>query len=136
VPASTAATPWRPARDVSLLEAVEAVEGPLVSRECVLRDLPCGADGNCVLHEAWSSAREVLRTVLAHTTLASATASPTRRTTAGPHRCRCTHRLLLTPPSEACPVAFSPDFRHLGNVNLAFTRVHVGGNQWAPHSLA
>jgi Rrf2 family protein len=64
----------RPARDISLLEVVEAVEGPLMSRECVLRDLPCGADGDCVLHEAWNSAREALRTVLAQTPLASVTA--------------------------------------------------------------
>ena len=64
----------RPAPDISLLDVVEAVEGPLVSRECVLRDLPCGADGYCVLHEGWSSAREALRTVLAHTTLTSVTA--------------------------------------------------------------
>lgn len=66
----------RPAHAMSLLEVIEAVEGPLVTRECVLRDALCGADGNCLLHDAWSTAREALRGVLARTTLTSAFAHP------------------------------------------------------------
>ena len=66
----------RPARAISLLEVVEAVEGALVTRECVMRDGLCGADGHCLLHDAWSTAREALRDVLARTPLAPVTRAP------------------------------------------------------------
>ena len=61
----------RPADRVSLLEVVEAVEGPLVTRTCVLREDACGAPGRtCVLHDAWRAGQDSLRTTLAGTTLA------------------------------------------------------------------
>ena len=66
----------RPAHAISLLEVVEAVEGPLVTRECVMRDGLCGTDGHCLLHDAWSTAREALRDVLARTPLTPATRTP------------------------------------------------------------
>ena len=62
----------RPAAEVTLLEVIEAVEGPLQTRTCVLRDTACGEGGTCVLHDAWSAAQDALRTVLGRTTLASA----------------------------------------------------------------
>jgi Rrf2 family protein len=62
----------RPAADVTLLQVIEAVEGPLETRTCVLRDSACGAGGRCVLHGAWSTAQEALRSVLGRTTLDSA----------------------------------------------------------------
>jgi Rrf2 family transcriptional regulator, iron-sulfur cluster assembly transcription factor len=68
----------RAAGAISLLEVVEAVEGPLITRECVMRDGPCGQDGYCLLHDAWSAAREALRSVLARTPLSSAVAQPLR----------------------------------------------------------
>ncbi|HEU5316938.1 MAG TPA: Rrf2 family transcriptional regulator [Chloroflexota bacterium] len=66
----------RRADDVSLLEVIEAIEGPLVTRECVLRDSLCGADGYCLLHDAWSTARDALCAVLARTTLTSTLDQP------------------------------------------------------------
>ena len=60
----------RPPSEITVLEVVEAVEGPLHSRECVLRDQLCSADAPCLLHDAWSTAREALRRVLGQTTLA------------------------------------------------------------------
>jgi Rrf2 family protein len=62
----------RTSEDISLLEVVESIEGPLVTRECVLRDGLCGTEGYCLLHDAWSAAREALCAVLASTTLAGA----------------------------------------------------------------
>lgn len=66
----------RPAHAISLLEVVEAVEGPLISRQCVTRDGPCGEESFCVLHTAWSAAREALRDVLAHTPLTNGVELP------------------------------------------------------------
>jgi Rrf2 family protein len=70
----------RPAGQITLLEAIEAVEGPLQTQECVLREAGCGSGGDCVLHSAWCAAQGALRTSLAQSTLAAATASPGGRT--------------------------------------------------------
>ena len=85
-----------PASSVSLLEVVEAVEGPLITRTCVMRDGLCGESGYCVLHHAWSAAREALRDVLARTPLSSAVtpAAPLM-----PHR-PCVRELELTLPQS------------------------------------
>ena len=61
----------RPATDISLLDVIEAVEGRVGSRDCVLRDARCGADGTCLLHDAWTTAQNALRAELARTPLMS-----------------------------------------------------------------
>ena len=64
---------YRLARDpgaVSLLEVVEAAEGPLVSRNCPLRGGPCRWENVCALHPTWASASEAVRSTLAATSLA------------------------------------------------------------------
>jgi Rrf2 family protein len=67
----------RPPQEITLLEVIEAVEGPLVTRDCVLRDTTCGAQGRyCVLHDAWSTAQSALRDSLAQTPLSSAVPVP------------------------------------------------------------
>ena len=58
--------------DVSLLEVIEAFEGPLRARGCLMRDGACGAGGFCQLHGAWATAQSALRDVLAGTSLAEA----------------------------------------------------------------
>jgi Rrf2 family protein len=65
----------RSAHSISLLDVVEAVEGPLITRECVMRDGLCGENGHCLLHDAWSASREALRSILAGTPLGIAAAS-------------------------------------------------------------
>jgi Rrf2 family protein len=60
-----------PAAAVSLLRVIEAVEGPLQTRTCVLRDGACVAGGPCLLHDAWSTAQDALRSALDQTTLAA-----------------------------------------------------------------
>ena len=62
----------RPAGRISLLEVIEAIEGPLLSQECLLRDESCGTTQFCVLHNAWGAAQEALRTVLEQTSLSAA----------------------------------------------------------------
>ncbi len=57
--------------EVSLLEIVEAGEGPLRSTRCTLRGGPCHWEGMCAVHPAWEEARNALTDALARRSLAS-----------------------------------------------------------------
>lgn len=46
--------------DVSVLDVIEAVDGPTDTGRCVVSDLPCGRETPCALHAAWTRAREEL----------------------------------------------------------------------------
>jgi Rrf2 family protein len=48
------------ARDVRLLDVIEATEGPAADGRCVLRDAPCPGDEACPVHVVWTEARRVL----------------------------------------------------------------------------
>ena len=54
----------------SLLDVVEAAEGPLAPERCALGDGPCRWEAVCPLHETWGAATVTLRGVLASTSLA------------------------------------------------------------------
>ena len=56
---------------ISLVEVVEAAEGPLRPDRCTLRDGPCRWEDMCPLHPAWDRAMEALRGSLQATSLAS-----------------------------------------------------------------
>ena len=60
----------RPPEKVSVLEVVEAGEGPLHVQHCSLGDSPGHWQAACPLHETWTIAVERLREALAATTLA------------------------------------------------------------------
>ncbi|MCL4421637.1 MAG: Rrf2 family transcriptional regulator [Actinobacteria bacterium] len=60
----------RPPETVSLLEVVEAGEGPLRSERCALGEGPCRWDVVCPLHETWREATAALRDSLDRTSLA------------------------------------------------------------------
>jgi len=60
---------------LSMLEVIEAIEGPTDNGRCVLRAGPCPADQNCALHDAWQPARDALMARLADTPVSSACAS-------------------------------------------------------------
>ena len=60
----------RPAGEITVLQIVEAMEGPLRSAECALRGGPCHWDDVCALHWVWSSARDALCERLDEGTLA------------------------------------------------------------------
>lgn len=51
----------RPAPAVTLLEVVEAVDGPAAFRTCVLGLPGCGEHAPCPVHDAWTAARDDLR---------------------------------------------------------------------------
>lgn len=53
--------------DLSILDVIEATEGPTVTGQCVLRGGPCPAEEICALHDAWLPARDALMERLAAT---------------------------------------------------------------------
>ena len=55
---------------VSVLDVIEAIEGPTDTERCVLEDRPCGG-GPCALHQPWARARGQLLRELRGTTLAT-----------------------------------------------------------------
>jgi Rrf2 family protein len=69
-------------QDVSLLEVVEAAEGPLLPERCILRGGPCRWEDACAVHPAWAAAVQACRGSLASTTLADLAATD-RRLAAG-----------------------------------------------------
>ncbi len=60
----------RSPEDISVLEVLEALEGPLDLGECALRGGPCRWDDVCALHEVWSAGRSAFCDRLAASTLA------------------------------------------------------------------
>jgi Rrf2 family protein len=54
---------------LSVLDVIEAVEGPTASGRCALDGEPCAERGTCVVHEAWLRARTLLLSDLAATTV-------------------------------------------------------------------
>ena len=60
----------RPASDISLLEIVEAAEGPATFDHCVLRDGPCDWKDTCPVHDTWARTQDALTRELASTSLA------------------------------------------------------------------
>jgi len=46
---------------ISLLDVIEATEGPTVDGRCALRDAPCPGDPPCQVHHVAVAAREMLR---------------------------------------------------------------------------
>lgn len=50
---------------MTLLELIEAIEGPIVDGRCVLEDSACDGVDPCALHNMWSAAREALMSSLA-----------------------------------------------------------------------
>ncbi len=43
----------RPAKDISLLEIVEAVDGPISMNRCIVEQGSCGRESFCSVHPVW-----------------------------------------------------------------------------------
>jgi Rrf2 family protein len=59
----------RPAGEITLKEAVEAVEGPFGVTRCIMADRACGQGVPCALHEAWEEGQRAILDYLANQTL-------------------------------------------------------------------
>ena len=57
---------------LSVLDVIEAIEGPTDSGRCVLADRPCNEAGTCALHVPWLRARSELLRELDATSVAEA----------------------------------------------------------------
>ncbi len=57
---------------LSILDVIEAVEGPTDAGRCVLADRPCNEHGQCALHVPWVRARDLLLKQLRSTSVAEA----------------------------------------------------------------
>lgn len=62
---------------VSLLELIEAVEGPTDDGRCVMTTQPCPSPDPCALHDTWLRARSALTRELALTSIDSITSRTT-----------------------------------------------------------
>lgn len=60
----------RPPTNITLLDVIEAAEGPATFNHCVLRDGPCDWQETCPIHDTWTRAQAALATELASATLA------------------------------------------------------------------
>lgn len=52
--------PGRDAAELDICRLIETIEGPIVDGECIFRDGRCADDEPCVMHHAWSRARDAL----------------------------------------------------------------------------
>ena len=59
----------RTADKISLLEVVEAVEGPIVPNRCVASGSECDRSATCNVHPVWFNVQTQVRTTLANVSL-------------------------------------------------------------------
>jgi Rrf2 family protein len=50
----------RPAREITLLDVIEAIDGPIMLNECVGDEGDCSFDDACPLRDVWCEAQEIL----------------------------------------------------------------------------
>jgi Rrf2 family protein len=61
----------RPTSEITLLDVVEAIDGPVALNVCVLYPDDCPRSGTCPVHEVWCDARAALAQRLKSVTIAS-----------------------------------------------------------------
>ncbi len=61
----------RPAREIKLIEIVDAIDGMAILTECALGLPGCGEATPCPLHNVWAKRREDLKKMWSSTTLGS-----------------------------------------------------------------
>ena len=60
----------RAPEEVTLRDAVEAVEGPFEITHCIMQQRPCGEGRPCALHDAWTNGQNAILSHLGARTLA------------------------------------------------------------------
>lgn len=59
----------RPAKDISLLEIVEAVDGPVSMNRCIVDRGSCGRETFCSIHPAWIKMQQKFKSELGRISL-------------------------------------------------------------------
>ena len=55
----------RPPEQISLLEVLDEMEGPMALNRCLIEPLFCSRTKSCVVHGVWCEAQDMLRNLLA-----------------------------------------------------------------------
>lgn len=63
----------RPPEEITLRDAVEAMEGPFEVTRCIMQDRACGEGVPCAMHEAWEEGQEAILDYLEAQTLSEFT---------------------------------------------------------------
>jgi len=66
----------RPAAEISLVEIVEAMEGPLAMTECSVHDGQCGIESSCGARANWRRINDVVADALRRVSLADMSPAP------------------------------------------------------------
>ena len=66
----------RPARDISFLEVIEAVEGPVQLNVCLDSMDRCDVSAGCTMHHVWKAGQDRMLEVYRRTTLAELASPP------------------------------------------------------------
>lgn len=61
----------RPAEEISVLEVIEAIDGPIALNECTLNPTLCPFEQDCPIHDLWCKTQVELVEKLRNTTFAS-----------------------------------------------------------------
>src|SRR4030042_5312509 len=61
--------PGKPAKDITMRQVIEALEGPIALNRCLLRQGECDEEERCPLHEVFEEAQEKFGEVLDRTTI-------------------------------------------------------------------
>jgi Rrf2 family protein len=79
----------RPAGEISLLQVVEAIEGPDWIAPCLLGLNDCTTHTLCPVHGVWQRISKQIKAMLGRTTVADVMASPRRKPAHRRGKCRC-----------------------------------------------
>ena len=66
----------RPPEQVSILDVIEAIDGPMLLSECTGNPRICPFEGKCPLHEVWCETRKMIHDKLSTATFASENVQP------------------------------------------------------------
>src|SRR4030042_5946323 len=59
----------RPAREITMREIIEVLEGPIALNRCLLQKGECKEERHCPLHEVWEEAQQRIVEILDKTTV-------------------------------------------------------------------
>jgi Rrf2 family protein len=66
----------KPAEQISILEVIEAIDGPMLLNECTGNPRICPFEGKCPLHVTWCEMRKLMHDKLSHATFARENVMP------------------------------------------------------------
>jgi Rrf2 family protein len=60
----------RPPKDITLLDVIEAIQGPVAMNVCALDETMCGFSSSCAIHPVWIEIRREVEKILKKNTFA------------------------------------------------------------------